>query len=209
MAQCKSNSEPTAGAASSPTTSPSTTCAASRARLRPTFSSTRTPQRGVVVGYDTRFASQRAARIVAEVIAAAGIPVQAGQRLHAHAGGFLRGEASRRGRRRDDHVQPQSVELEWREVQRQLRRLGDSGDHEEDRGGTGRGRCAEGQRKPRSKKSISRQLTSKRSARSPTWTSSPRRSSSSPSTPCTAPDAACCRRSSPITASTTSRFARN
>ena len=33
-------------------------------------------QRGVIVGYDTRFASPRAAQIVAEVIAAAGIPVK-------------------------------------------------------------------------------------------------------------------------------------
>jgi phosphomannomutase len=33
-------------------------------------------QRGVFVGYDTRFVSPRAARIVAEVIAAAGIPVK-------------------------------------------------------------------------------------------------------------------------------------
>jgi alpha-D-glucose phosphate-specific phosphoglucomutase len=34
------------------------------------------PQRGVVVGYDCRFASPRAAQVVAEVIAAAGIPVK-------------------------------------------------------------------------------------------------------------------------------------
>src|SRR5579871_5347258 len=34
------------------------------------------PQRGVVVGYDARFASPRAAQIVAEVIASAGIPVK-------------------------------------------------------------------------------------------------------------------------------------
>jgi alpha-D-glucose phosphate-specific phosphoglucomutase len=34
------------------------------------------PQAGVIVGYDTRFASPRAAQIVAEVIAAAGIPVK-------------------------------------------------------------------------------------------------------------------------------------
>jgi len=34
------------------------------------------PRRGIVVGYDTRFASPRAARAVAEVIAAAGIPVK-------------------------------------------------------------------------------------------------------------------------------------
>src|SRR3979411_922679 len=33
-------------------------------------------QRGVVIGYDTRFASPRAAQIVAEVLAAAGIPVK-------------------------------------------------------------------------------------------------------------------------------------
>src|ERR1700720_2076891 len=33
------------------------------------------PSRGVVVGYDTRFLSDRAAHAVAEVIAAAGIPV--------------------------------------------------------------------------------------------------------------------------------------
>jgi alpha-D-glucose phosphate-specific phosphoglucomutase len=34
------------------------------------------PQRGVVIGYDARFASPRAAQIVADVIAAAGIPVK-------------------------------------------------------------------------------------------------------------------------------------
>jgi len=33
-------------------------------------------QRGVFIGYDTRFASARAARIVAEFVAAAGIPVK-------------------------------------------------------------------------------------------------------------------------------------
>ena len=33
-------------------------------------------RRGVVVGYDTRFASQHAARVTAEVLAAAGIPVR-------------------------------------------------------------------------------------------------------------------------------------
>ncbi|HZQ69842.1 MAG TPA: phosphoglucomutase/phosphomannomutase family protein [Terriglobales bacterium] len=34
------------------------------------------PQRGVIVGYDTRFASQRVARLAAEVLAGAGIPVK-------------------------------------------------------------------------------------------------------------------------------------
>lgn len=37
------------------------------------------PGRGVIVGYDTRFASQRIARLAAEVIANAGIPVQLAQ----------------------------------------------------------------------------------------------------------------------------------
>lgn len=34
------------------------------------------PKRGVIVGYDTRFASPRAARLAAEVLSAAGIPVR-------------------------------------------------------------------------------------------------------------------------------------
>jgi phosphomannomutase len=34
------------------------------------------PKRGVIVGYDTRFASQNAARVASEVIAGAGIPVK-------------------------------------------------------------------------------------------------------------------------------------
>jgi phosphomannomutase len=34
------------------------------------------PQRGVIIGYDTRFASPRAARATAEVVASAGIPVR-------------------------------------------------------------------------------------------------------------------------------------
>jgi phosphomannomutase len=34
------------------------------------------PQRGVVVGYDTRYASPRAARVISEVLAEAGIPVK-------------------------------------------------------------------------------------------------------------------------------------
>jgi phosphomannomutase len=46
------------------------------ARSPGTWSSTKPPARvGVVIGYDTRFLSDRVARIVAEVIAGAGIPV--------------------------------------------------------------------------------------------------------------------------------------
>ena len=77
------------------------------------------PTHGVIVGYDTRFASDRAARAVAEVLAGAGIPVLTCRRLHSDASRFLQREETRRGGRRDDHVQPQPVELEWREVQRQ------------------------------------------------------------------------------------------
>ena len=76
-------------------------------------------QRGVIVGYDTRFASPRAAQIVAEVIADRWNSGETGQRLHADAGGFVCGEASRRGGRSDGHLEPQSVELERSEVQRQ------------------------------------------------------------------------------------------
>src|SRR5438309_7579435 len=34
------------------------------------------PKRGVIIGYDTRFASQNAARVASQVIAGAGIPVK-------------------------------------------------------------------------------------------------------------------------------------
>src|ERR1700753_2272790 len=39
------------------------------------------PARGLCIGYDTRFMSQRFAQIVAEVAAAAGIPVRLGGRV--------------------------------------------------------------------------------------------------------------------------------
>lgn len=59
------------------------------------------PQRGVIVGYDARFASPRAAQIVSELIAAAGIPVKLASdytptpavsyavKLHGAAGGVM------------------------------------------------------------------------------------------------------------------------
>ena len=85
--------------------------------------------KGLVVGYDTRFGSRAFAEAISEVLAAAGIAGSPLRRLHAHSGAVVCGEESRRGRRRDDHVQPQSVQLEWREVQGGLRRLAHSGDH--------------------------------------------------------------------------------
>ena len=39
------------------------------------------PARGLCIGYDTRFMSQRFAQIVAEVAAAAGIPVRIADRI--------------------------------------------------------------------------------------------------------------------------------
>ena len=92
------------------------------------------PSRGVLVAYDTRFASDRFAVVAAEAIAASGIRVQAGARGHAHACAQLHGARAARRRRSDDHLQPQSVELEWDEVQGQLRRLGHAGNHQKDRG---------------------------------------------------------------------------
>jgi hypothetical protein len=68
------------------------------------------PQHSVIVGYDTRFASQRAAQIAAEVI--------------------LCREGQGRCGRSDDHLQPQSMELERREVQGQVWRVGYSSHHE-------------------------------------------------------------------------------
>ena len=93
--------------------------------------------KGLVVGYDTRFASQRAAEIIAEVLAGAGIAVRLSQRLHAHSCSLLRGEEPGRRGWRDDHLQPQSLQLERREVQSQVRRFGHAGHHEGHRGRTG------------------------------------------------------------------------
>ncbi len=74
------------------------------------------PTRGVVIGYDTRFLSGRAARAVAEVIAGAGIPVLLANDYVPYARCFLQREETGRCWRRHDHVEPQSVELERGEV---------------------------------------------------------------------------------------------
>ena len=59
------------------------------------------------------------------------------ERLHAHSSAFVRGEEPGHGGRRHDHLQPQSLQLEWREVQGQLRRIGHAGDHARHRRRTG------------------------------------------------------------------------
>ncbi len=57
------------------------------------------PVKGVCIGYDTRFGSDRFARAVAEVLAASGIPVKLANRHHAHARPVLwRPRTRRRGR---------------------------------------------------------------------------------------------------------------
>ena len=99
-------------------------------------------QRGFFVGYDTRFASQRAAQVAAEVIAAAGIPVKLANDYTPTPGRFLCRETSGCGGRSDGYLQPQSVELEWSEVQGKIRRLGHARHHEEGGGRTARRRDA-------------------------------------------------------------------
>ena len=74
--QNRSSSALTAGAVLLPTISPSTTCAAWVTRSRPTFTNRRTRSKGLVVGYDTRFLSQRFAETISEVLAGAGIAVR-------------------------------------------------------------------------------------------------------------------------------------
>ena len=88
--------------------------------------------RGVVVGYDTRFLSQHAARVAAEVIAGGGHSGPDRRRLHADAGDFASGKKPGRCRRSDGHLQPQSLELEWGEVQSQVWRIGHARHHEGD-----------------------------------------------------------------------------
>src|SRR6516164_7095387 len=63
------------------------------------------PSCGVVVGYDTRFASQHAARVVAHVIAQAGIPVQ----LADDTCRLLQREETRCRGRRNGYFEPQSI----------------------------------------------------------------------------------------------------
>ena len=91
------------------------------------------PARGLCIGYDTRFMSQRFAQIVAEVAAAAGIPVRIADRItptpalsyavkHLGAAGGVMITSSHN---------PGGVE--WGEIQSQLWRIRQPGDHGGDR----------------------------------------------------------------------------
>ena len=72
------------------------------------------PGSGVLVGYDTRFGSERFARAAAEVVAADRHARVAGGGGVPYAGAFAAGAAARRRRRHSDHREPQSVSLERR-----------------------------------------------------------------------------------------------
>ena len=80
-------------------------------------------RRGLIVGYDTRFASPRAARAVAEVLASAGIPSETRRTITLQLPPFHWRSGAQSGRRCRHHLQPQSMELEWGEVQRQVWRF--------------------------------------------------------------------------------------
>ncbi len=82
------------------------------------------PGSGVVVGFDTRFGSENFARVAAEAVAATGTPVWLAMDACPTPAVSLLVRLQRRRRRNSDHREPQSVSLEWREVQGQLRQLG-------------------------------------------------------------------------------------
>ena len=94
--------------------------------------------KGLVVGYDTRFLSQRAAEIISDVLASTGIAVRLSDDLHANSGIVLCGEAPWDGRRSHDYLQPQSFQLEWRQVQSLVWRIRYTRHHEIHRGRIGR-----------------------------------------------------------------------
>ena len=67
----------------------------------------------LVVGYDTRFLSDRYAAEVARVMAANGIPSWLARARCAHSRRQLRRARQRGHRRRHDHRQPQRAPLQW------------------------------------------------------------------------------------------------
>jgi len=94
------------------------------------------PQRGVIVGYDTRFASGRAAQVAAEVIAVAGIPVKLANdytptpavsyavKNSGAAGGVM--------------ITSSHNPWNWNEVQSEIWRVGHARNYEKSRGGVAR-----------------------------------------------------------------------
>ena len=62
--------------------------------------------KGVCIGYDTRFGSKSFAKVVADVLTSAGIPVQLSNAHYAYSRVVLCCSRTRRGGWRHDHVQP-------------------------------------------------------------------------------------------------------
>jgi len=80
-------------------------------------------RKGVIIGYDHRFASDGIAAAAAEVVSASGTPVfLADKPCPTPAVSLL--VAARSGGRLDDHGEPQSLSVEWHQVQSELRQLG-------------------------------------------------------------------------------------
>jgi phosphomannomutase len=71
----------------------------------------------MVVGFDTRFLSDRYAQDVSRVLAANGFTVHLGQSDGPHPGLFLRNPQFKRDGRRHDHCFPQCSPLQRREVE--------------------------------------------------------------------------------------------
>ena len=72
-------------------------------------------ERGIVVGYDTRFGSDRFAKTVCEVLAANGIPALISSDSDSDTGRRLQYFPGVRRRRSDRHRQPQPAVRQWRQ----------------------------------------------------------------------------------------------
>ena len=94
--------------------------------------------KGVCIGWDTRFGSQAFAKVVAEVLAGAGIPVALADRVTPTPALSYRGAGAKGGGRRDDYFQPQPGAVERGEVQGELWGVGQAVDYCGDRGVSGR-----------------------------------------------------------------------
>ena len=98
-------------------------------------------RQGMLVGYDTRFGSERfraRGRGSGRRHRNAGV---AGCRCLPDAGALAAGAAARRGGRNSDHREPQSLSLERDEIQGELRKLGVAVDRRANRKRTGEGAC--------------------------------------------------------------------
>ena len=100
------------------------------------------PRRGICIAYDTRFGSERFAQSCGRSGGLRRHSGAIGKPYYTHARVVLRGARNRRCRRHHDHFQPQSLSVEWREVQSELRWVGQA-IHD------GRHRIVSGQATPR------------------------------------------------------------